>query len=377
MSAEKIKKKKAKTGEKTQKLAEKTTFAPLVPQEEAIVYPPSKLRTCVIGAGAIGGLVAGYLHNTLRKVCLVGKLEQVQVLKTEGLRIEGGKKKLFLSVPAKTRMDEKFDVVIFAVKTQDIKAAIDANRPYLTDAVILTTQNGVRSEKIVAKELGEKNIISSIVMFGSTYIKPGLITYNFESDWIIGRPFGPNDEKVSAIAEEFAPAFSMKVVDNIMAMKWTKLFLNINNCFPALIGKSMQETFGDLEITKLSIILLKECFAVVDDNKIELVDMPGFEVGKFRGLTQMPLDEAAKIFSGIMTNLSKKPLYGSILQSIKRGRPSEIDYINGEFIVISRFGRVGAPLNTKIVNLVREVEKTKRFLSPDELKQKFQWGDMQ
>jgi len=378
MSAEQIKKKKAKTGEKAQKKkpAEKLAFAPAYSlQEETIRYPAAKLKICVIGAGAIGGVVAAYLRKTLRNVYLVGKPEQVRTIRMNGLRVTGVKGNLFLEMPAKDRMDTAVDLVILAVKTQDIKEAIAQNRAYLKDALILTTQNGVRAEKIIAQELGEHNIVASIVMFGSTYEKSGTITYNFEGDWIIGRAFGSNDEKIKELSEEIAPAFKMTVVDNILAMKWTKLFVNANNCIPALLGKSMQEAFADIEMAKISIRLLKECFAVADDNKIELADMPNFEVAKFRGLTQMPLDEAAKVFSGIMVNLSKEPLYGSILQSIKRGRPSEIDYFNGEFIKMSRFGRVGAVLNTKLVNLVHELEKTKKFLSNEELRQKCSIGE--
>ena len=378
MSAEQIKKKKAKTGEKAQKKkpAEKLVLAPSQSlQEEAVSYPAAKLKICVIGAGAIGGVVAAYLRKTLRNVYLVGKSEQVRTIRMNGLRIAGAKGNLFLEMPAKDRMDTAADLVILAVKTQDIKEVIAQNRAYLKDALILTTQNGVRAEKIIAQELGEHNIVASIVMFGSTYEKPGIISYNFEGDWIIGRAFGPNDEKIKELSEELAPAFKMTVVDNILAMKWTKLFVNANNCIPALIGKSMQETFADIDMAKISIRLLQECFAIADDNKIVLADMPNFEVAKFRGLTQMPLDEAAKIFSGIMVNLSKEPLYGSILQSIKRNRPSEIDYLNGEFIKMSRFGRVGAVLNTKLVNLVHELEKTKKFLSNEELRQKCSIGE--
>ncbi|MBU1112866.1 MAG: 2-dehydropantoate 2-reductase, partial [Candidatus Omnitrophica bacterium] len=78
-------------------------------------------------------------------------------------------------------------------------------------------------------------------------------------------------------------------------------------------------------------------------------------------------DEAAGLFSKIMTNLSKQPLYGSILQSIRRGKKSEIDYINGEIIQLARDNNDQAPLNTKIVELVHKVEAGADFLSKQEL----------
>jgi 2-dehydropantoate 2-reductase len=379
MSAQKFTiKKKAKTGERklktTAPVQAKEEIKPEV-KEEPIV-PLGKMKICVIGPGAIGGLIAAYLKAKRRKVTVVGKPEHKQIIRSEGLRVEGVRGKVLVEMDVSHEMKEKADLVILAVKTQDLKEAIDKNRKFLENSLILTTQNGVRAEHIISLALGKDNIISSIVMFGSTYLKPGLITHNFEGDWFIGRPFGPNDEKAKEVVEELSPAFKTVLVDNITFMKWTKLFINANNCIPALLGKSMQETFADLDMAKLSILLLKECFAIVNDHGIKLVDLPSFEVGKFLGLTQMPIEEAAKIFSGIMTNLSKEPLYGSILQSIKRCKPSEIDYINGEFMKVARFGRVGSELNTRAVNLIHQVEKTKKFLNIEEVKQKFRLGEI-
>ena len=68
-----------------------------------------------------------------------------------------------------------------------------------------------------------------------------------------------------------------------------------------------------------------------------------------------------------MTSLSKQPLYGSILQSIKGGRPSEIDYINGEIVKIASENNLGARLNSKIVELVHRVEESKKFFKKEEL----------
>lgn len=373
MSAQKFVKKQAKTGEKKLKpkpIQEKVEAKPEI-KEEQVKIPPAKLKICVIGAGAIGGLVAGYLKAKMRNVFLVGRPEQVRVIKSNGLKIEGVRGTVYLALDAKEKLDQKVDLIILAVKTQDVREVLDRNRPFIEDTLLLTTQNGVRADKILSLSFGEKNIISSIVMFGSTCLKPGLITHNFEGDWIIGRPFFANDDKVREVVEEISPAFKAVAAEEIMPMKWTKLFLNLNNCIPALLGKSMQETFANLDMAKLSILLLKEGFHAVDKAGVKLTNLPDFDLKKFRGLTMMPLDEAAEIFSGIMTNLSKEPLYGSILQSIKRDRPSEIEYINGEIVQLSRFNGADASLNAKIVNLVHRVEKTKKFFAFDEVKKEF------
>jgi 2-dehydropantoate 2-reductase len=129
----------------------------------------------------------------------------------------------------------------------------------------------------------------------------------------------------------------------------------------------MQEAFSDLDISSISIAIWKEGLDIVNKSGINLVSLPDFPLERITKLTSLPNIEGAKIFSGIMSNLSKEPLYGSILQSIKRGKPSEIDYINGEFVRLARENKLGAPLNEKLVQMVHQVEEKNKFFSKEEL----------
>ncbi len=321
------------------------------------------MKVGVIGLGAIGGLVAGYLKSKGVNVITVGRLQQKKAMEEHGLNIEGVRGTSMYYLDVRQELDEKVDLAIIAVKTQDLSDAVDKSRDFLTTTLILSTQNGVRSDRLLSMMLGKDNIISSIVMFGATYTAPNKIIHNFEGKWLMGRPFGPNDGKVGELVDFLKPCFEAVQVEDIAAMKWTKLFVNFSNCLPALVGKSMQETYADLEMCKIALRLLKEGFDVVDSLGIKLINMPDFDVGKFKGLTQMPLEQAAPIFSGIMRNLSKEPLYGSILQSIQRGRPTEIDFINGEIANQATFNNKSAILNNRVTKLVHNVEATKQFLT--------------
>jgi 2-dehydropantoate 2-reductase len=132
----------------------------------------------------------------------------------------------------------------------------------------------------------------------------------------------------------------------------------------------MQEVFGDLTISRISIAIWKEAFEVFDKIGIDLVSLPGFPVENLTKFTSMPSEHAAEIFSGMMRNLSKDPLYGSILQSIMRGKLSEIDYINGEFVRLAEENKMSAPLNKILVEMVHKVEANKRFFSKEDLIQR-------
>ena len=321
------------------------------------------MKVAVIGLGAIGGVVTGGLKSKGINVIAVGRLQQKKAIEKEGLIIDGVKGRSLYYIDVRPRLDEKVDLAIITVKTQDIQDAVDKSRDFLNNCLILSTQNGVRADKLLSMMLGQENLISSIVMFGATYTPLNKITYNFDGNWLIGRPFGPNDQKVKEAADFLKAAFSVVEVENISAMKWTKLFVNFSNCLPALVGLSMQETYANLEFCKLALQLLREGFDTAGKLGIQLISMPDFDVEKFKGLAYMPVDEAAPIFSKIMTTLSKEPLYGSILQSIQRGRPSEIDFINGEIANQAKLHNMEAKLNTRVTELVHYVESSKRFLS--------------
>jgi len=329
------------------------------------------MKIAVVGGGAIGSMVAARLAQAGVDVLLVGRPDHVAAINRQGLVVKGHDTTETVRVQAATKMDHEYDLVIFATKTPDMEEAYQDNHQYLENARVLTTQNGVQGDNILRTHFEPENMFSSIVMFGATYSTPGEVIVNFPGDWIVGKPYTPNDNVLSSIVQVLGKAFPVVVSPNIMAMKWLKLFVNFNNCLPAVIGRSMQETFADKDFCLLSIRLLKEGVKVVQEAGIELLSLPNFPVERITGLAAMPEDQAAGIIQKTLTTLSKVPLDGSILQSIKRGKPSEIDFINGEVALVAKNIGVAAPLNSRIVEMVHEVERSGRFFSVDKIKKEF------
>ena len=325
------------------------------------------MKVAVIGAGAIGGLVAGYLVDKGEQVMLVTHPEHITPLAENGLTIEGARGRLCVRMPVKSQLEEQVDLAILATKIPDLEKSMTQNIAYLKDVPVISIQNGVRAERIIADRLGAQGLFPSIVMFGATYLAPGKIVHNFEGDWIIGHANAGPNEMLHEITKVTSKIFPSPISADIGGMKWLKLFINANNCLPAILGKSIQETFSTIPLCKISVRIWQEGLDLVTKAKIALSSLPTFPLERLSQLVSMPLDEAAKIFSKIMLNLSKEPLYGSILQSIRRKRPSEIDYINGEFVNLAASIGQKAPLNERLVQMVHGVEKNGRFLSEAEL----------
>jgi 2-dehydropantoate 2-reductase len=86
----------------------------------------------------------------------------------------------------------------------------------------------------------------------------------------------------------------------------------------------------------------------------------------------MPSGIAGRIAAAKLRRMTTRwPLWGSTLQSIQRGRPTEIDYLNGEIVELGERHGEATPLNTKIVEMVHQVERTGQFLSVEEILQAF------
>ena len=329
------------------------------------------MNIAVIGAGAIGSVVAAYLSKAGQKVTLIGRPGQVEVIEKHGLTVKGTRGEENIALNVAPCLKTPCDLAIFTVKTQDLEEAYQQNNECLENAYVLSTQNGVQADNILSSHFERDKMYSSIVMFGATYTKPGEVVFNFEGDWIIGKPFMPVEPKVHELADLFKNAFSIVISNDIMGMKWLKLFVNFNNCIPALIGRSMQETFADMDMCLLSIQLLKEGVDVVRKANIDLVSLPHFPVDRIEGLAHMPPMQAAGIINKTLTTLSKEPLYGSVLQSIMRQRPSEIEFINGEVNHLATQMRTNAPLNEMVVAMVHQVEQTGKYFELDEVKKEF------
>jgi len=325
------------------------------------------MKIAVLGAGAIGSLAAGYLKHAGEDVILVGHADAVSAISKNGLVISGARGDFNIRIAASEALLEKPDLAILTVKTQDIEEILRANADFLGNSLILTTQNGIQADAIASRLILKENIISSIVMFAATYLEPGKVVHNFDRSWIIGRPFSSNDDKVVMLRDVLTKAFYIVISEDIKGMKYLKVFVNSNNCLPAILGLSMQEAFSDIDVCKISLSIWKEGLAITDKAGLQLTSLPEFPAENIVRLTSLPIEQAATIFSGIMTSLSKEPLYGSILQSIKRQRKSEIDYLNGEFVRLARENGLSAPLNEKLIDMVHTVERTERFFTKEQL----------
>jgi 2-dehydropantoate 2-reductase len=247
---------------------------------------------------------------------------------------------------------------------------VKANLAFLRDVPVVTFQNGVRSDQLVAGILPREQILSAVVLTHVTYLLPGKVTVVYRGKLILGRPFGKRDGKLDEVARILNQAVPTQVTNNIQGAHWLKLIVNLNNALPAITNQTMNQVYANASLRNLAVGLMREGLRVIDRANIRLESLPQVSVALTRLVNWMPSGIAGRIAAAKVRQLATEwPLWGSTLQSIQRGRPTEIDYLNGEIVELGKRYGEATPLNAKIVEWVHQVEGTGEFLSAEEIAQ--------
>lgn len=329
-------------------------------------------RIAIIGAGAVGSALGALLHRAGENVILIARTAHAAAIRQHGLRVDGDAGDFIAPVEAAETLNSRPNLALLTVKTQDVVAAVKANQPFLDGVPVVTFQNGVRSDELVATILPREQILSAVVLMHVTYLLPGKVTVVYRGQLMLGRPFGLRDSELEDIARVLNQAVPTRVTDNVKGAHWLKLIVNLNNALPAITNLPLREVYANAFLRNLAVGLVREGLRVVSRANIRLESLPDVSVGLSRLISWMPSGVAGRIAAAKVRQLTTTwPLLGSTLQSIQRGRPAEIDYLNGEIAELGKRLREATPLNSKIVELVHQVERTGQFLLAEEIRQTF------
>jgi 2-dehydropantoate 2-reductase len=336
-------------------------------EDKAIQY--TKPKIAVLGAGAVGSLIGGLLARAGEDVTLIARPAHVKAISADGLHIEGVLGDLVIAVKAAEALDFRPDLTLLAVKSQDLESACQLYRDYLQDCLVVTLQNGVRSDEIAARLLPKENLLSGVVMMNVQFLQPGRITYARSGALVIGKAFGQNNQQTADVQSTLNRAVRTHISHDIQGAHWTKLLVNnLANGLEAMTGLPIRECLRHAELRKIGILALREGRQVIEKAGIRLGPLPGVPGPALRLIIHAPYPIAAWILNRSMGSLNT---LSSTLQSLRRGQPTEIDYLNGEIARLGQQIGVATPLNSKVVELVKDVEKSGRFYSPDDIIRKF------
>jgi 2-dehydropantoate 2-reductase len=323
----------------------------------------------ILGAGAIGSTLGALLSRRGQALTLIGRQAHVDAIQRQGLRLEGAFGDFSVQVPAAAVLDFQPEIVFLTVKTQDVAAAVQANRQYLANALVVTFQNGLRSDELVAELLPAAQVVSSVVIISASYLTPGTVSVVYPGALVVGRPSGPVDSAVEAVAGLLRPVVPTQTSPNMRGAHWLKLIINLNNALPALTNLSLARVYADPYLRRLAVMLMQEGLLVAHKVGVRLESLPEAPVLLIRLLGRLPAGLAGRMLAVSVRRVERLgPFYGSTHQSLQRGRATEIDYLNGEVARLGQQLKVATPFNAAVVQLVHQVEQTGEFFSLDALR---------
>lgn len=310
-------------------------------------------HVAVMGAGAVGGYYGGMLALAGAPVTMIGRPQHVTAMQRDGLVIERADRRDAVKVDAATDPGAVAgaDVVLLCVKSPDTRSAAASMRPHLSpDAIVVTLQNGVENAAWAAAEL-EQLVLASVVWVGAYMAGPGIVRHTGRGDLDLGVPRACTGrpqarERAQAVAAMFERAdVHCPVHDDIEAALWSKLTVNCAFNAISALGRSR---YGRMARTPLVRALMED---VVRET---------LAVARADGVH---LDEAAMIAETWKVAGAMATQYSSTAQDILRGKPTEIDMLNG--FVADRAVALGvaAPLSRTLHALVKLREAGDDFAS--------------
>ena len=318
------------------------------------------MRIAVIGAGAVGGAFAARLAGSGHDVEVTARGAHLAAIRAGGIRLRGAWGPIDGGVVANDVLTRRPELAIVATKAQDAATAIRANAGMLAGVPVLIVQNGLEGIATGERELPDSVVTGGLALFAASYLSPGEVTITAPGPTFVGGAGAP------AVAAAL-PELDLTVVDDFAGAQWSKLVVNQVNALPAITGLSAQETIRSLPLRRVLVASMRETVRVGLASGVRFASVSGLSHAMLRFFAGAPFPIAQVIPLLMARRMGSTPNPGSTLQSIRRGQPSEIDYLNGAVVRAASSAGRPAPVNAAVVELVREVERTGRFLTPAEV----------
>ena len=299
------------------------------------------MKYVVYGAGAVGGVIGGYLHLAGLPVTLVARGAHLAAIRSHGLVLDTGGGRHRVDAPATdTAADVDWSdetVVVLAVKSHQAAVALaDLRRHAPARTTIVCATNGIATETAALRLFARTYAVC--VMLPSTHLEPGVVVagcHPTPAVLDVGRVPGGTDQTTAAVAADLAASGIASVErDDIMAWKRRKLLMNLGNGVDASFAR------GDAA-----------------DALAERAQAEGERVLTAAGLSYVSAEEDRERRGSI---LQRRPDIerrgGSTWQSLARGTgDSEIDYLAGEIVLQGRLHGVPTPVNEAVVTATRSL----------------------
>jgi 2-dehydropantoate 2-reductase len=293
------------------------------------------MKIAVMGAGAVGCYYGFKLARAGHDVVLIGRLQHVEAIERQGLRLETQilDERIRVSASTEASAVRGAELVLFCVKSTDTESAAAAIRPHLApDSLVLSLQNGVENADRL-RALLPQEVIAAAVYVGTEMAGPGHVRHHGRGELVIEQSKA-SDHVARALIAAGVPT---DISENVRGALWTKL---ITNCAYNALSAITQLPYGRLVKGEGVAVVLRdlvdECVAVA---KADGVTLPGDVDVAVRKIAETAAGQ-----------------YASTAQDLARGKRSEIDHLNGFIVRRGEALGVAAPANRLLHAIVKLIE---------------------
>jgi 2-dehydropantoate 2-reductase len=322
------------------------------------------MRIGVIGAGAVGGAIAALLARSGHEVEVTARGSHLAAIQASGIRLTGAWGDFTATVTGGDLLTRAPELAIVATKAQDARAAVLGNGKLLNGVPVVVVQNGLEGLVATRALLPRSDILGGLAMYASSLVEPGHIAITTPGVTYVGGGADLPTRYVVSILNEVMPT---EMISNFEGAQWTKLFVNQINALPAITGLSVQETIRNSGLRRILTRSMRETVRVAAASGIRFASLQGLSNSRLRMFARTPLRMSESLPKLMARRMGATPNPGSTLQSIRRERKTEVDYLNGAVLAAATRAGLSAPVNSAIVDLVHEVENSREFLAPDQV----------
>jgi len=299
----------------------------------------------VVGAGPVGCIVAAFLAKEGHEVILCDVIADLLAPALDpGIIIEGAENLQEKVSKTCTNIDELADhdpdVIFITVKAHALPLIASSIEGFYRDGmVVVSWQNGIDTELVLAKTLGKGPVMRAVVNYGCGLIGPAHVRMPFHHPPHYIQELDPvSQQQAISIAEILSQCgLTTEHTDQIVSMVWRKSAMNAcMNPVCAVTGLTMSRAMNDPIVYQIVDALVKECINVARANEINL----GW-------------DFYPHAIEYMRNAGDHKP---SMLMDIEAKRRTEIDFINGKFVEYGARTGVETPYNKTLSALVKGLE---------------------
>ena len=327
-------------------------------------------KVLFVGAGAIGSYLSAFLTRAGHDVTLVDPwAEQVETVRQRGISVTGPHEP-FEARPAifhlheSFRLPRDFEIAFVAMKVYDTAWATQLAIRHLAPGGFVVAAENCWPDPIVASIVGADRAVGMVMSkIGVALWKAGQVERGYEKTAGKGHDVfrvGEHDGRVTARATEVAKMLSVvdgsQVTENLWGERWSKLCANsTGNPVQAMSG------LGSSEIASSEVGRAITIHLAAESARVGLA--LGYRIPKFNGNTpeQWAAADQRDVYDKLDRMLTPTSAGGrnwrsSMGQDVTKGRPTEIDYMNGHVVTKGREAGVPTPVSTATVEMVREID---------------------